>query len=434
MNSCLKVIKSGITSIKGAPERSVKKFTARSVAGLREPGRYSDGGRGSFGLYLLVSQRKDGGVSRSWCQRIRIGGRPTNIGLGPYPIVTLAEARIAALENQRTVRRGGDPRRAKRPGAAALSVPTFAIAAEKVIALHASGWKDGGRSEQKWSSSLATYAHPFIGSKKVDEITSADVLAVLTPIWAEKASTAKRVRQRISAVMRWSIAQGYRTDDPAGTAIIKALPKNIHRASHFRALPHAEVGEAVSKIRNSGGASASARLALEFLVLTAARSGEVRGATWTEMDLDASTWTISAARSKTGRPHRVPLAVETLKVLEGARALCRDDDTLIFPGGRIGRPLSDATLSLLCKTAEIDATPHGFRSSFRSWAADMGAPRELAEAALAHVVEGVEGAYQRSDLYDRRRALMQQWADYVVQVREASLSGPNRQTSDGRLP
>ena len=414
MNSCLKVIKLDIKIIKGASERSVKKFTARSVAGLRKPGRYSDGGRGSFGLYLLVSQRKDGGVSRSWCQRIRIDGRPTNIGLGPYPIVTLAEARIAALENQRTVRRGGDPRRAKKPLPAVLNVPTFAEAAEKVIALHASGWKDGGRSEQKWSSSLATYAHPSIGLKTVDEITTADVLAVLTPIWAQKASTAKRVRQRISAVMRWSIAQGYRTDDPAGTAIIKALPKNIHRAAHFRALPHAEVAGAVSKIRNSDDTSPSARLALEFLILTAARSGEVRGATWTEIDLEASTWTVSAARAKTGRPHRVPLAAEALNVLERARDLGCEDDSLIFPGGRSGRPLSDATLSLLCKVSGIDATPHGFRSSFRSWAAETGAPRELAEAALAHVVQGVEGAYQRSDLFDRRRALMAAWNRYVA--------------------
>lgn len=414
-----KSYKIGSTFIKGASEPSVKKLTARTVAGLRESGRYSDGGRGSFGLYLLVRQRRDGGISRSWCQRIRIDGRPTNVGLGSYPIVTLAEARVSALENQRTVRRGGDPRRARKPDTAELTVPTFAEAAEEVIALHAAGWRDGGRSEKKWSASLATYAYSAMGSKAVDKITSADVLAVLTPIWAEKASTAKRVRQRISAVMRWAVAQGYRTDDPAGSAIIKALPKYGRRTTHFRALPHAEVAGAVSKIRTSDGASASARLALEFLILTSARSGEVRGATWSEIDLGAATWTVAAGRAKTGRPHRVPLSTGALSVLERARGLGFDDDTLIFPGGRSGRPLSDATLSLLCKTIGIDATPHGFRSSFRSWAADTGAPRELAEAALAHVVKGVEGAYQRSDLFDRRREIMAGWADYVTPTNDA---------------
>ena len=232
----------------------------------------------------------------------------------------------------------------------------------------------------------------------MSSVDTAAVLAVLSPIWNEKPVTARRVRQRIGAVMKWAVAQGYRTDNPAGDAIAKALPRGSNGVKHRTALPHGEVSAAVARIWASR-AAVTTKLAFEFLVLTAGRSGEVRLATWNEIDLDAAVWTIPAERMKTARPHRVPLAGRAVELLREAADVA-DGSGLVFPSPR-GKALSDMAISKLVKEQGIAAVPHGFRSSFRDWCGDTGQPRELAEMALAHVVRGVEGAYARSDLFER---------------------------------
>ena len=378
-------------------------LSAAFVRTVTEAGRYGDG-RGGYGLSLLVKPTANGRLSKTWSQRVRFGGRVTNIGLGAYPIVSLAEARQKALKNRRVIEAGVDPRGSR--------VPCFLDAAEEVIAIHAAGWKAGGKSEAQWRSSLTTYVYPRLGRLRVDRITTADVMACLLPIWHTRPETARRVRQRIGAVMRWAIAQGYRTDNPAGDAITAALPSNMGRRQHHRALPHADVAASVATIRASG-AYPTTVLAFEFLVLTACRSGEVRGARWDEINLDAATWTIPPARMKTGRQHRVPLPTRALELLAEAKQY-RDRSGLVFPSAT-GRELSDATLPKLLREHDIPAVPHGYRSSFRDWAAELtDTPRQICELALAHVnSDRVEAAYQRSDLFDRRRQLMADWAAYL---------------------
>ena len=270
-------------------------LTPTFAKNVKAAGRYGDG-RGGLGLSLLVRPASRGGFTKSWTQYVRIGGRPTSLGLGRYPIVTLAMARERALENARAIADGRDPR-----GGSPRGVPTFAQALETVIAIHAQNWKDRSSSEHQWRATLTTYAFPRIGSKRVDEVTTADVMAILTPIWSSKHVTAKRIRQRIGAVMKWAVAQGHRADNPAGDALGAALPKNGAVQKHQRALPHAEVGAALRRIRRAD-AYVGIRLAFEFLVLTAARSGEVRGALWDEIDCEGAVWTIPAmGRSAPGR-------------------------------------------------------------------------------------------------------------------------------------
>ena len=382
-------------------------LNARFVETVNRPGRYGDG-HGGHGLSLLVKPMANGRLSKSWAQRVRIDGRATNIGLGSYPVVTLARARRFALENRRDILDGIDPR--------AGDVPTFAAAVDKVIAMHAENWKDGGKTEAQWRATLATYAFPRIGRKSVADITTADVLAVLVPVWNKKPETARKVRQRIGTVMKWAIAKGHRGDNPAGEAIGAALPKIGDKRKHFRALPYADVSDALSRVRESGAWWAT-KAAFELLVLTAARSGEVRGATVDEIDLNAAVWTVPGERTKTGRAHRVPLSPRALDVL--AKAAGHRDDSggggLVFPSPR-GLQLSDMTLSKLLKELHIDAVPHGFRSSFRDWAAERtNIPREICEHALAHVVgDAAELAYRRTDYFEKRRDLMDRWAAYLT--------------------
>ena len=250
----------------------------------------------------------------------------------------------------------------------------------------------------------------------MSEVTTADVLTVLTAIWHDKPETARRVRQRIGAVMKWAVAKGYRQDNPAGDALAQALPRHTVVRRHLRALPHGEVAGAIQAVRASR-ASAPVKLAFEFLVLTAARSGEVRLATWDEIDLDATVWLVPGARMKAKRDHRVPLSGRALAILRDAQNL-RDGTGLVFPSPR-GKPLSDMTLSKLIKELGLPAVPHGFRSSFHDWAAeDTDHPREVVEAALAHVAPNeVEVAYAPSDLFERRRLLMDDWVAYLDRER-----------------
>ena len=377
------------------------RLNAGFIRTVKKPGSYGDG-HGGYGLTLLVRPRAAGGVRKSWSQRIRIGGKVTNIGLGPYPVVGLAEARKRALANRRMIEQGHDPRRGR--------TPTFAEAAEKVIQLHRAGWKPGASTEGRWRSSISKHAVPVIGDKPVDQITTADLLAVLAPIWSTKPAVARFLRQRIGAVMRWCIAQGYRADNPAGETLTAALPKQNGNTEHQKALPHAEVGAALGKLRLSG-AHPTAVLAFEFQVLTAVRPSEARLARRDEIDLEGRVWTLPPERMKTKREHRVPLSTRALQVLDEAHQYA-DGSGLVF-SGRNG-PISRRVFSDMLRRVGIDAVPHGFRSSFRDWCGETGVPRELAEAALGHTVRGVEGAYARSDLLERRREVMDDWGKYLV--------------------
>ena len=381
-------------------------LSATFVRNVNLPGRYGDG-RGGLGLSLLVKPASRGGFSKSWSQSVRLSGKPTSIGLGRYPVVTLAMARERALENARAIAEGRDPRRSAR------TAPTFAEACETVIAIHAGNWKPGARTGVNWRASLRDYALPRLGAMPVDAIACADVMDVLLPIWFTKRDTARSVRQRIGAVMKWAVAQGHRPDNPAGDALSAALPNNAGPRRHQRALPHAEVGAALARVRASG-AHPGTVLAFEFLVLTAARSGEVRNARWEEFDPEGALWTVPAERMKAGRAHRVPLSPRALAVLDEARRRLPGAGT-VFPSPT-GRTQAHTYMALLLRELKIDAVPHGFRSSFRDWAAECtDAPREVCELALAHVnSDRVEAAYRRSDLFDRRRVLMNDWAAYVA--------------------
>ena len=383
-----------------------KPLTAAFVNNVRKSGRYGDG-HGGHGLTLDVKIARNGRVAKSWIQRVRMNDKPTHIGLGAYPVITLAMARDKAIENARALTLGRDPR------GGSIEIPTFSKAAETVIGIHAGGWKDGGKSENQWRSSLRDYVLPNLGNKRINDITTADVMGVLIPHWTNKHETMRRVKQRISAVMRWSMAQGYRQDDPAGDALNIALPKRGKPRQHLKALLYHEVSAALDAVDQSSSGLVT-KLAFHFLVLTAARSGEVRGATWDEIDLDNVTWTVPAERMKARREHRVPLSRRALEVLNEAEKLSGNTG-LIFPSPT-GRILPDSNLSKMLRRSGIESTAHGMRASFRQWAAERtNTPREVCELALAHVnSDAVEAAYQRSDLFDLRRKLMESWASYLA--------------------
>ena len=380
----------------------VNRLSAAKVKKITEPGLHGDGGT----LYLAVAP----GGSKSWIQRLTIDGKRCDVGLGGWPLVSLAEAREAAFANRKLARAGGDPLAEKRRS----KMPTFRQAAEKTFEANRPRWRNA-KVEKNWMQQLQRYALPALGDMRIDRIGREDVLRVLTPIWAAKPETGRKVRQKIRAIMAWAQAHGYIEHNVAGDAIAGALPTMPAVKEHFRALPYEEIRAALETIEASA-ASMSAKLAFRFTVLTAARSGEVRGATWDEIDLDAREWRIPAGRMKAGAEHRVPLPDAALAVLEQARPL-RDKSGLVFPSpSRPGRPFSDMTLTKVLRTTGLAgrATVHGFRSSFRDWCADTGKPREIAEAALAHTVGGVEGSYFRSDLFERRRRLMADWAAFLT--------------------
>ena len=334
---------------------------------------------------------------------MRVAGRLTTTGLGRYPEVSLAEARHKAIENARAIGQDVDPRGG--------GVPTFREAAEETIRLHAESWKAGSPLPGEWHSTFRLYATP-IRDKPVDRITSGDVLACLRPVWNVKPAAARKARNRIRVAFRWCVGQGYISTNPVDRAVA-ALPKvNGNGTTHHRALPHGEVPDALRCIR-SANAPASARLTVELIVLTAARSGEARAATWDEIDTAAKVWTIPPARMKAGREHRVPLSSGALDVLRRASELV-DDSPFVFPT-RAGRALSSKSTFRVLQLAGVTGTTlHGFRTSIRVWMAETGVDRETAEAVLAHVVRGTEGAYMRSDLLARRCEVMQAWSDYVA--------------------
>ena len=378
------------------------RLTVRKIETAKGPAKLTD----EHGLYLRVSPRG----AKSWIQRLTIQGLRTDNSIGHYPAVGLAEARATAFERWKIAKAGGDPRTEN--GKAVLA-PTFAEAADAVIAMHTPTWRSP-KSAPQWRASLETYAYPSIGEMPVSEITPAHVMAVLLPIWNDKRETARRVKQRISAICRWAVAQGYRTDDPAGIVVDAALPRNVVKRRPMPALPYAEVADCIAKVKASRRAGASSKLALEFLVLTAARSAEVRNATWSEIDVDGASWTVPAERMKANREHRVPLSARALEILAEAAELS-DGSGLVFPGARRDRPLSENTHAKLLRELGFAAVTHGFRSSFRDYAAECThTPHAVMEAALAHTIKNkAEVAYARSDLFAKRRVLMESWARYL---------------------
>ena len=386
------------------------KLTALAARALSKPGRRGDGD----GLYLNVAPSG----SKSWVQRIVIDGRRRDMGLGPYPAVSLARARAIAHDNRTAVAQGRDPV-AEKQGAReaarspAPSVPTFAEAAARVIELRRPTWSNAKHAAQ-WERTLAAYVHPVIGGKTVDAVTPADAMAVLTPIWTTKPETASRVRQRMETVMDWAVTHGYRLDNPAGRSLLKVLPPVKGPKEHRQALPYVQVPDAVVRVRESS-ADVPTKLSFEFLVLTAGRSVEVRAAEWSEIDREAAAWEVPAARMKARRPHRVPLPGRAMEILKEAARFGGGQD-LVFPATRSGRATSAMTFTALLRRLGIPAVPHGFRSSFRDWVIEQtSTPWAVAEAALAHNVgNSTEAAYMRSDLFDQRRTLMDAWAEFVA--------------------
>lgn len=379
-----------------------KSLTAATVRSMSDAGFYGDG----QGLYLKV----DPSGAKRWIQRMVIQGKRRDIGLGSAALVGLADAREAALQNRKLARSGGDPLATRKRDAAVM---TFEAAAHRVHDLHLPTWRNAKHGAQ-WINTLREYAFPHFGKKRLDAINSADVLSALSPIWNSHPETARRVKQRIGTVMKWAIAQGWRADN-AAEAIAKALPKHDRsKVRHQTALPYGEVASALRRVRDSD-ASTSSKLAIEFLVLTATRSGETRSAVWDEVDTDKAVWTIPGERMKAKRVHRVPLSPRCIEILKLAKPLKSETSNFLFPGTVSGKPLSDTTLSKLLKELGINAVPHGFRSSFRDWAGEQTSfPREVCEFALAHVIKDkAEAAYARSDLFEKRRHLMNEWFAYL---------------------
>ena len=379
-------------------------LSATRAKALKDPGRYADGG----GLHLYIS--KAGG--KSWVQRITIDRRRRDIGLGAFPSVGLAQAREKAADNRTAVAEGRDPVAEKHSPA----MPTFREAARAVHAANKPRWRNE-RHSASWLQTLERHAMPTLGNTPLDRVDRSDVLRVLTPIWTTRPETARRVRQRMRTVFLWGMAHGFMGTNPAGEVIDGALPAMPKVKAHLRALPYQEVGAALEAVESSQ-ASVAAKLCFRFLVLTAARSGEARGATWDEIDLQGQEWRIPSWRMKAGMEHRVPLSRQALDLLHDASA-SGDATGLVFPSPlKPGSPLSDMTLTKVLRSVGLAerATVHGFRSSFKNWTLEQtDTPWAVSEAALAHFLgNSTEQAYARSDLFERRRALMQLWADYLT--------------------
>jgi integrase len=379
-----------------------KKLTAVAVRKLG-PGRHADGG----GLYLVV----DPSGARRWLLRIVAQGKRRDIGLGGAQTVSLADAREKARLLRAIARGGGNPlaERDKNRGAAiTFEAATRCFHAEQIVPN-----AKNGKHVAQWLTTVETYAFPVMGAKPVDMVDQSDVLRALSPIWTETPETARRVRQRVRAVLDWARIAGLRHGINPVEGVELGLPRQRDRVTHFAALPWQDVPTVMERIAAIKGMGA---LALRFAILTAARSGEVRGASWAEINMDAAVWIIPAERMKAEKEHRVPLSRPALEVLREAKALATRTGDLVFPAMKAGRPLSDMTLSAVLKRLEIAVTVHGFRSTFRDWAEEATSyPHEVKEAALAHTVKNkTEGAYRRTDLFDKRREMMREWGESAL--------------------
>lgn len=388
-------------------------LSAAQVAKLSEAGLYAVGG--VAGLQLRI----DPGGSRHWILRVKVGTKRRDIGLGGFPTVTLAQARERAREARELIWRGIDPVEQRKAARAALvaaqDVPTFAECARRFLANKRAEFRNAKHAAQ-WAATLETYAGPIIGNMPVDQVELRHIESILSPIWMSKTETAKRLRGRIEAVLDWATVSGHREGlNPARWKghldAVLASPNKVAKKQHFAAMPYTDVPAFLVELRQREGIAARA---LEFTVLTAARSGEARGATWKEIDMDAGIWTIPADRMKAGKEHRVPLTDAAIAILRELPRLDDSPDSPVFFAPRGGQ-LSDMALTSVLRRMGKDVTTHGFRSSFRDWAADQTSfPREVAEQALAHTLQGVEAAYRRSDLFEKRRKLMDAWASHCA--------------------
>jgi integrase len=393
----------------------IGKLSAMKVAALvrgARPGLTGDGG----GLYLRISRA---GGTASWVFRYRIRGKLRDAGLGSVETWSLAEARERARKLRQLRGDGLDPIEVRKSTRLeerleAAKVMTFEQCAERYIAAHRAGWRNE-KHRQQWGNTLATYVSPVFGALPVAAVDVGLVMRALEPIWTEKPETAGRVRGRIESVLDWAKARGYRQgENPARWRghLENLLPKKskISRVAHHAALPYPELPEFMAELRQQDGVSSRA---LEFAILTAARTGEVIGARWSEIDLEARLWTVPASRMKAGKEHRVPLSDAALAILKDMHAI-RQAAAFVFPGVRAGRTLSNMSLIAVLRRMGRAMTAHGFRSSFRDWAAERtGFPAEVAEMALAHVVgDKVEAAYRRGAMLDKRRQLAEAWARY----------------------
>ncbi|OYW16160.1 MAG: integrase [Novosphingobium sp. 12-64-8] len=388
------------------------KLTAIGIRKLKEPGRYSDG----EGLILKLIAPGKG----SWILRVQSDGKRRDIGLGTLSDRNLSEARETAREIRRKLKAGVDAlaeRKRER-----LVIPTFRAAAKSVHEEHQLAWKKG-KHQAQWFNTLETYVFPAFGDTAVSEVHGPAIRDVLAPIWLTKPETARRVRQRIVSVLDWACAKGFRETEAPTRSITRGLPRQPRKNGHFEALPFKELPSFMTALRER---TSVGRLALEFLILTAARSGEVRGCLWSELDLKKKIWTIPAERMKAGNSHLVPLSDAALDVLQRAKAFKSLLSDFVFPGQNPKAALSDMTLLKILRDKDLEVTVHGFRSSFRDWVAeDTEYQGEVAEAALAHTITNkVEAAYRRTDYLEKRKALMNDWADFCLSLPSRTEKAP----------
>lgn len=382
---------------------SLNRLSARSVSAISEPGRHADGGN----LYLLVS--KTG--AKSWVFMYRHNGAQRELGLGGQHAVPLATARRKATAYRQALAAGTDPRTLR----AETTAPTFAVAAAEVIENQKPSWRNAKHAKQ-WETTIARYCGSLLGVR-VDQVAVEDVVKVLKPIWLRIPETAARVRMRIEKILDYARAKGWRTgDNPArwkGHLDHILPPRKRLTRGHHKAMPHKDVPQLIKDLQAAASVSA---MALEFCILTAARSGEGLNACWSEIDFENAVWTVPAERMKAGREHRVPLTTRTLQLLSKLYASKVND--FVFPGAKANKPLSGMSMTMVMRRLKQPYTVHGFRSTFRDWASEeTNFAREVAEQALAHVVESaVERAYRRSDLFEKRRELMNAWEAYCLKA------------------
>jgi integrase len=411
--------------------RTSNRLTALKVEKAKQPGMYADGG----GLYLRVTPEG----TKNWVFRFMLNGRPRWMGLGPFALFNLQEARGKALDARRLRHEGVDPidtRRADRlrERLEAAKAMTFKQCAEAYVASHRAGWRNAKHAAQ-WDATLATYAEPILGALPVQAIDTALVMRVLEqevgaapgqakgPLWIARPETAGRLRGRMEAILDWAKVRGYREgENPARWRghLDKLLParSKVRKVEHYAALPYDEIPHFISELQAQEGVSARP---LEFTILTAARTGEVIGARWADINMAEKLWTIPGERMKAGKEHRIPLSGRAFEILCEMRALRearleKEPQDFVFPGGKLGKPLSNMAMDMLLRRMHRDITVHGFRSTFRDWAAERtNFPSEVLEMALAHAVGSkVEAAYRRGDLFDKRRRLMDAWAEFCA--------------------
>ena len=393
--------------------RKAAELSPLSISRLKEPGLWAVGG--VAGLYLHVNDRG----ARSWILRVVVGDKRRDMGLGGYPDIGVADARQKAREARLKIEQGIDPillRKQAKSELMALQATdkTFEQAAGEYIKIHADSWSNDKHRKQ-WESTLAAYAFPVVGKLSLRHIRQEHILKILEPIWTTKTETATRVRGRIESILDWAKVKGLRSgENPAAWKghldHMLPAPTRLKKIEHLTAVPVREMPGFMVKLRQAAGIAAQA---LEFLILTAARSGEVRGITWEEVSLDDALWIVPAERMKMKKEHRVPLSNRAVDILKSQPRI--DGNPLVFPAPR-GSQMSDATMSAVLKRMNVDATVHGFRSSFRDWCGDYtNYPRDLAEQCLAHGADDpVEAAYRRGDALERRREIMNEWSKFIA--------------------